>query len=301
MAGGTDQNQTGSDSAGDLKEEQGMEVRLTPSIEQVIPPQISFNFEEIKAELSGKLQVYRNMVVTEDGIKEAKADRANLNKFKMALSDSRKSVKRQWNQPLTDFEDKMKELEQMVDAPIGAIDRQIKAFDEIKKQEKRQTIEEFFAENIGDLKEILPIAKIWNERWLNVTYSMKEIEKEIMEKIRKAHSDIRIIRAMQLPCTEQMISTYLDTLDMSAAMEEKHRYEEAQKAKAQLEKQKQAEPEVAKPEPVTVEPERVAEEPKVSEQQELRVLDFRVWVTPEQMKALKTFLIQNHIRYGRVQ
>jgi len=87
---------------------------------------------------------------------------------------------------------------------------------------------------------------------------------------------------------------------MSAAMEEKHRYEEAQKAKARLEKQ-QAEPEVAKPEPVTVEPERIAEEPKVSEQQELRVLDFRVWVTPEQMKALKTFLIQNHIRYGRVQ
>lgn len=32
-----------------------MEVRLTPSIEQVIPPQISFNFEEIKEELAGKL------------------------------------------------------------------------------------------------------------------------------------------------------------------------------------------------------------------------------------------------------
>ncbi len=278
-----------------------MEVRLTPSIEQVIPPQISFNFEEIKEELAGKLQVYRNMVVTEDGIKEAKADRANLNKFKTALSDSRKSVKRQWNQPLADFEDKMKELEQMVDAPIGAIDRQIKAFDEIKKQEKRQSIEQFFAENIGDLEEVLHLEKIWNERWLNVTYSMKEIEKEILEKIRKAHSDIGIIMAMQLPCCDQMISSYLNTLDMSAAMEEKHRYEEAQKAKAQLEKQKQAEPEVAKPEPVTVKLERVAEEPKVSEQQELRVLDFRVWVTPEQMKALKTFLIQNHIRYGRVQ
>lgn len=277
-----------------------MEVRLTPSIEQVIPPQISFNFEEIKEELAGKLQVYRNMIVTEDGIKEAKADRANLNKFKTALSDSRKSVKRQWNQPLADFEDKMKELEQMVDAPIGAIDRQIKAFDEIKKQEKRQSIEQFFAENVGDLEEILHLEKIWNERWLNVTYSMKEIEKEILEKIRKAHSDIGIIMAMQLPCCDQMISSYLNTLDMSAAMEEKHRYEEAQKAKAQLEKQKQAEPEVAKPEPVTVEPERVAEEPKVSEQQELRVLDFRVWVTPEQMKALKIFLIQNHIRYGRV-
>ena len=33
----------------------------------------------------------------------------------------------------------------------------------------------------------------------------------------------------------------------------------------------------------------------------LKVLDFRVWVTPEQMQALKAFLLQNHIRYGRVE
>lgn len=281
-----------------------MEVRLTPSIEQVIPPQISFNFEEIKEELAGKLQVYRNMVVTEGGIKEAKADRANLNKFKTALSDSRNSVKCQWNQPLTEFEDKMKELEQMVDAPISAIDRQIKAFDEIKKQEKRQEIENFFAENIGELEEILPLAKIWNERWLNATYPVKDIEREILEAIRKTHNDIGIIVAMQLPCTEQMISTYLDTLDMSAAMGEKHRYEEAQKAKARLEKQ-QAEPVVVKPQPVAVEPEvepeRIAEEPKISAQPDLQVLDFRVWVTPAQKQALREFLIRNHIRCGRVE
>ena len=276
-----------------------MEVRLTPSIEQVIPPQISFNFEEIKEELAGKLQVYRNMVVTEGGIKEAKADRANLNKFKTALSDSRNSVKCQWNQPLTEFEDKMKELEQMVDAPISAIDRQLKAFDEIKKQEKRQEIENFFAENIGELEEILPLAKIWNERWLNATYPVKDIEREILEAIRKTHNDISIIVAMQLPCTEQMISTYLDTLDMSAAMEEKHRYEEAQKTKARLEKQ-QAEPVVVKPQPVAVEPEvepeRIAEEPKISAQPDLQVLDFRVWVTTAQKQALREFLIRNHIR-----
>ena len=281
-----------------------MEVRLTPSIEQAIPPQISFNFEEIKEELAGKLQVYQQMVVTEGGIKEAKADRANLNKFKTALSDSRKSVKRQWNQPLSEFEDKMKELEQMVDAPISAIDRQIKAFDEIKKQEKRRAIEEFFAENIGELEEILPLAKIWNERWLNATYPVKDIEREILEAIRKTHNDISIIVAMQLPCTEQMISTYLDTLDMSAAMEEKHRYEEAQKAKARLEKQ-QAEPVVVKPQPVAVEPEvepeRIAEEPKISAQPDLQVLDFRVWVTPAQKQALREFLIRNHIRCGRVE
>lgn len=271
-----------------------MEVRLTPAIEQVIPPQISFNFEEIKSELAGKLQVYQNMVVTESGIKEAKADRANLNKFKAALVDSRKAVKAQWNQPLCDFEGKMKELERMVDEPIGAIDRQVKAYDEAKKQDKRQQIERFFEGAVGDLEEVLPLSKIWNDRWLNATYPMKDIEKEIIERIRKTHSDIGIIVAMQLPCCDQMLSTYLDTLDMSRAMEEKHKYEQAQKAKAQVPDSPAAQP-VAKA--VVNTPQEAAREAAP----ELRVLDFRVWVTAEQMQALKAFLVQNHIRYGRVE
>lgn len=291
-----------------------MEVRVTPAIEQIIPPQISFNFEEIRAELAQKLQVYQNMVVTESGVKEAKADRANLNKFKAALADSRKSVKSQWNQPLSDFEDKMKELEQMVDAPIRTIDRQVKAFEEIKKQEKRQNIESFFEDNVGDLEEFLPIEKIWNERWLNVTYSMEEIKREILERMRKTHNDIQIILAMQLPCCDQMLSTYLETLDMSKAMEEKHRYEQAQKAKEQIAKpQKEEVPQSA---PVIVEskdqtsdliavqqsmPENEKMEQQEEQTEKVKVLDFRVWVTPEQMQALKAFLLQNHIRYGRVE
>lgn len=283
-----------------------MEVRLTPAIEQIIPPQISFNFEEIRAELAQKLQVYQNMVVTEDGVKEAKADRARLNKFKAALSDSRKSVKEQWNQPLSDFEDKMKELEQMVDAPIGAIDRQVKSFEELKKQDKRQAIEQFFAESVGDLEEILPLQKIWNNRWLNATYPMKDIEKELLERIRKTHSDLQIIVAMRLPCTEQMVSAYLDTLDMSRAMEEKHKYEQAKKAREQSEKQAEK---IEQEHPAAGSQKAQQTESSLQQQQaepvkeagsELRVLDFRVWVTPEQMQALKDFLLQNHIRYGRV-
>ena len=277
-----------------------MEVRLTPAIEQVIPPQISFNFEEIKSELAGKLQVYQSMVVTESGIKEAKADRANLNKFKAALADSRKAVKAQWNQPLSDFESKMKELERMVDEPIGAIDRQVKAYDEAKKQDKRQQIERFFEGAVGDLEEVLPLSKIWNDRWLNATYPMKDIEKEIVECIRKTHSDIGIIVAMQLPCCDQMLSTYLETLDMSRAMEEKHKYEQAQKAKAQA---KQAEPTPSFPaeQPVAKAVVNTPQEAAGEAAPELRVLDFRVWVTAEQMQALKAFLVQNHIRYGRVE
>ena len=140
---------------------------------------------------------------------------------------------------------------------------------------------------------MLPLSKIWNDRWLNATYPMKDIEKEIVECIRKTHSDIGIIVAMQLPCCDQMLSTYLETLDMSRAMEEKHKYEQAQKddtALAQF-----LDGLVAKA--VVNTPQEAAREAAP----ELRVLDFRVWVTPEQMQALKAFLVQNHIRYGRVE
>ena len=144
------------------------------------------------------------------------------------------------------------------------------------------------------MEEVLPLSKIWNDRWLNATYPMKDIEKEIIERIRKTHSDIGIIVAMQLPCCDQMLSTYLDTLDMSRAMEEKHKYEQAQQAKAQVPDSPAAQP-VAKA--VVNTPQEAAREAAP----ELRVLDFRVWVTAEQMQALKAFLVQNHIRYGRVE
>lgn len=144
---------------------------------------------------------------------------------------------------------------------------------------------------------------------------MKEIEQEIISRMRKTHNDINIIVAMQLPCTEQMLSTYLDTLDMSKAMEEKHRYEQAQKAKEQIVKPNQEET-VPQSKPVVVEkkeqvsdlsavqqamPENERTKQQAEETEKVKVLDFRVWVTPEQMQALKAFLLQNHIRYGRVE
>ena len=59
----------------------------------VIPKTIEFNFAEIKKELAGNLEKYQNMVVTEDAIKDAKADRAKLNKLKEAIEKKRKEIK----------------------------------------------------------------------------------------------------------------------------------------------------------------------------------------------------------------
>ena len=46
---------------------------------EALPKTIDFNFEELKTQLANSLELYTGLVVTEDGIKSAKEDRAKLN------------------------------------------------------------------------------------------------------------------------------------------------------------------------------------------------------------------------------
>ncbi len=55
---------------------------------------IKFNYEELKTQIATKLENYKNLVYTEDNIKEAKADRANLNKLAKALNDEKIRIKK---------------------------------------------------------------------------------------------------------------------------------------------------------------------------------------------------------------
>ena len=60
-----------------------------------LPQIIDFNFEDMKSELSIKLKQYNALVVTEDSIKSAKDDKAQLNKLRTAIENKRKEIKNQ--------------------------------------------------------------------------------------------------------------------------------------------------------------------------------------------------------------
>ena len=102
-----------------------MEFVMGNSLE-TLPKTIDFNFEELKGQLAESLALYTGLVVTEDGIKGAKEDRAKLNKLREAMENKRKEVKRECMAPYTDFEAKVKELVGLIDQPIAAIDAQLK-------------------------------------------------------------------------------------------------------------------------------------------------------------------------------
>lgn len=239
----------------------------------VLPPEIEFNFEELKKELTDGLQKYQGLVVTEDGIKDAKLDRAKLNALYKAIDDKRKEIKKECMKPYEAFEKKTKVLLEMIGSTAGAIDSQIKAFDEIQREDKQKEIETFFCENVGELKDLLSFSLISNPRWMNATYNIKDIKTEITKIIKKVTADLEVIDdggEFSMQCKDH----YLRTLDLSGALAEVKRLEENKKRLDEYEAKKAE----IKPAPQPIQQE-------ISEPEETYIPS--VEIEPEQTKTIK--------------
>lgn len=208
-----------------------MELKIK---EIAFPEVISFNFEELKTEITKKAELYKNMVYTDETVKEAKADKAKLNKFINALEEKRKEVKRQCLQPYEVFERQIKELVAIVDEPVRLIDSHIKDFEDRKKAEKLETIKEYWDD--VERPEWLTCNQIFDKRWLNATVSLNKVYEAIQERLAKIKIDIETID--KLPeFSFEALEVYKQTLDLSQAISEGQRLADIQKRKEQQSRQ----------------------------------------------------------------
>lgn len=268
---------------------------------------IEFNYLEIKQELAIRLEKYQDLVYTEETLKEARADRAALNKFKNAIETRRKEIKKACLKPYEDFEVKIKDIVSMIDEPIEAIDKQVKAYEEIRKEEKLDGIKQFYADKVADLAELVPFDKIFNPRWLNVTYKEADIHKEITDLFIKVEDDLKVIAELQSEHELQIKDVYLQDFDLTAALQEKNRLEEqaakmAEYKRVQQEKERQAQEtkEEVPPAAKTTAPNPPQMVKPSKEKAAYITIDFRVVATAEQLNELKQFLNDNGIKYGKV-
>lgn len=288
-------------------------VIYSPAQEEFLQA-IEFNYEEIKQELAIRLEKYQDLVYTEETLKEARADRAALNKFKNAIETRRKEIKKACLKPYEDFEVKIKDIVSMIDEPIEAIDKQVKAYEEIRKEEKLDGIKQFYADKVADLAELVPFDKIFNPRWLNVTYKEADIHKEITDLFAKVEDDLKAITELRSKYELQIIKAYLNDFDLTAALQEKKHleeqeakmveYERIQKEREQVKQEQAAQEEEAQPQPqpqAPVAPAPAETKNPAAEPEKKYVLAFRVKGTKEQLVALKRFLVENNIEYGRAE
>lgn len=229
-----------------------MEFRIS---EVQLPEKISFNYEELKQELQEKSKLYASMVYGDDEIKQAKADKAKLNKLKKALNDERIRQEKEYMKPFNEFKAQVKEIIEIIDQPIMAIDEQVKLFENKQKEEKLEKIKEFW-ENTKH-PEWLTCKQIFDTKWLNATVKMKQVQEAIEERLAQIDADVKTIE--NLPeFSFEALEVYKQTIDLNRAIAEGQRLADIQKRKAEAEAKKKeeivAEIEVPKVEPTPAEP-----------------------------------------------
>jgi hypothetical protein len=287
-----------------------MEFIIKTNLETELPKSIDFNHEALKAELSERLTYYNNLVVTEDSIKDAKADRAKLSKLREAVETKRKEVKAACLAPYTVFESKCKEIVSMIDEPIAKIDAQTEVFKKMEQDKKTDEIIEIYNSLIGDMRDILPKPKLWNEKWLNKGYAIKDIKQEISERITRTSADLELLDStIEGEFKNAVKIKYLDTLDLSTALAEHTRLKEQALRLREREKleaeRKSALDAIAVPEPAPApapepEPEPAPAPAPEQTNEKLYHLAFECRITIPQAKALMAWLESNNIEYRRI-
>lgn len=284
-----------------------MEFVMGNSLE-ALPKTIDFNFEELKTQLASSLELYTGLVVTEDGIKSAKDDRAKLNKLREALETKRKEVKKECMAPYTDFEGKVKELVALIDQPIAAIDGQLKAYEEQRRAAKRADILAIYEETVGELRSLLPFEKLWQDGWYNTGVSMKKIREAIVAAEAKAASDLEVLATVESEFAEAVKIKYLEHLDLNEALLERARLQERAKRLREYEEQRAKAaanlPEEQRMEAASRCAEQAANipEPAAGAEQAETVyrLCFECMVTAAQAKELSDWLKARNISFRRV-
>lgn len=220
-----------------------MELKIYNPQEDGFLKSIDWNFEDLKAEITQKSNEYMNLVYSDDQIKEAKKDRAALNKLISALEAKRKEIKKQVMIPYEDFEKKEKELVGIIRQAVENIDSQIKGYEEGLRQEKLKKVKEIYKEVIGDLDRTVPFERIFRDAWLNASTTLKSVKEEIAAIYAKVDADLKVINKESSTYSYEMKEEYLKTFDLSAAMAKKQELEETARKKALFEEQKRKEAE----------------------------------------------------------
>lgn len=258
------------------------------------------NYEPLKAWALETAEKYKSVVVTDESIRSAKQDIADLRSLAKKISDYRIALKKEHEKKIEKTINQCIELTQILTDAASSMDVQVKELEDGVKRQKKQEIEDYFNSVAGDTAIVLSFDKVFDQKWMNKTAKMDDIKSSIDMTLNAVKKNLDILHGMQSQYETEMIEAYLDSLDMGVALETKNRLEEkaAQIArmKAEQEQKKQeVQQAVVQPKPVPV------QQPIPAPKQEpVKFYDVRLFMTETQKNLFKNFVVSNGIKYTRV-
>lgn len=189
-------------------------------------------------------------------------------------------------------------------------------------------MEEFYYKYVGDLQPLVPFRKTIKEEFYKRAFTDKKLEQAYSCFFERLREDMKGLDQLPEKFRDKALLKYMEEFSLSAALQEGKRLEEldrlmeerrrkqeeerqarmaeerrrleaaAREAQKQQEMAAKQEP-MRKEEPKTEMP-QVPQEPQ-KPQEEILHMDFRVWGTREQIMGLRQYLINNQIKFGKVE
>ena len=217
-----------------------MQEELTVRVEHPELPAIRWNEAEVQQNLTEMLAAYTGRVYTPETIKDAKADRAAVNKLDKQLSDAARSAKAFYMKPLEEFLQSTKQMQTRCKAVSGAIDQQVKAVEEAERQDKQDALRAVYADCIGELRELIPFDRLLVSQWLNKTYDLAKASRELRRDVETRRKELKIIQDTCGEDAEACKLGYLRVLDLNAALAEHLRLQDNREKLRRAEAERQA-------------------------------------------------------------
>lgn len=262
---------------------------------------IDFNFEDLKEALTAELELYKNLVFTEERKTDAKKTVAELRKLKKQISDKRIEVKKLYMQPYADFEAKVKELDKLINEPIAYISEQIDAFEQKRIEEKRELINEIYLELVSKREDIAGYAelnRVYDSKWENSSTSKKTIQEAITSYLDSVDNDIAAIESMESEYEAKALMRYKETGVLSDALLTIRQWEKQKEEILKAEEEKQAE---AEADEILDAPEPIEEFVEPTEKNDImKLARYEVKVDPFQQTQLECYMQECGIQYRRL-
>lgn len=191
---------------------------------------IQFNYEELKKSVIENMKPYRNVVLTEETLKEGIQTRAKLNNLVKQVDDKRKEIKKAYSEPLTVFENQVKDILSVVKEESVNFDVQIKEFEQKEKELKKGKIYDYYADKYEN--DYFQFEQFFEEQWLLKKFSEKDWKKAIDEKVERIEKEVKFINSLGLEDSDILVNFYLaEGFDLVHAQE---RYDELIKRLKQI-------------------------------------------------------------------
>lgn len=262
---------------------------------------IDFNFEDLKEALTAELELYKNLVFTEDTKADAKKTVAELRKLKKQISDKRIEVKKLYMQPYTDFEAKVKELDKLINEPITFISEQIDAFEQKRIEEKRELINKIYLELVSEREDIAGYAelnRVYDSKWENASTSKHTIQEAITSYLDSVDNDIAAIESMESEYEAKALMRYKETGVLSDALLTIRQWEKQKEEILKAEEEKQAE---AEADEILDAPEPIEKFIEPTEKNDImKIARYEVKVDPFQQTQLECYMQECGIQYRRL-